>query len=223
MKIFKLDNISNKVSNEIAPYVNVFGVLSSSAIIEVYDSKECVISYEDPITRLRFLIDGKAKISLIHENGNQSIVHFIYPGEFVGELTFLEIEKEHKNIHCISECTFISIDMSEAKNTLKEDADFLFKLSQFIGEKLLGRTSFNSKNQNYELRNRLAAYILATQHNDVYSEKHTETAEYLNVSYRHLLYTFKTFIDEGLLIKVKKGFEINEEQLAILAKDITIF
>jgi len=57
----------------------------------------------------------------------------------------------------------------------------------------------------------------------VYSEKHTETAEYLSVSYRHLLYTFKTFIDEGLLIKIKKGFEINEEPLATLAKDITIF
>ena len=223
MKSFKLDNITNKLKTKVAPYINVFGLLSPYAIIEIYEPKECVISYDKPITRLRFLIDGKAKISLIHENGNQSIVHFIYPGEFVGELSFLEIEKEHKNIHCISECTFLSIDMDEAKKTLRDDADFLFKLSQFIGEKLLGRTSFNSKNQNYELRNRLAAYILATQHNGVYSEKHTETAEYLSVSYRHLLYTFKTFIDEGLLIKIKKGFEINEEPLATLAKDITIF
>lgn len=223
MKSYKLANTPDNIKNMIKPYSNVFGILSSSIIIEVYDPKEQIISFDKPINRLRFLLDGKAKISLIHENGNQSIVHFAYPGEFVGELTFLEIEQEHKNIYSISECTFISVDMADAKKTFKNDPDFLYRLCQFVGDKMLRRTHFNSKNQNYELRNRLAAYILATQHNGVYTEKHNETAEYLAVSYRHLLYTLKEFTEEGLLTKRKKGFNINENELSILAKDITIF
>lgn len=221
MKSYDIDNLPDNIKKLMNPYGNVFGNLSYIGV-EIYNPKDQVIYFDKDITRLRFLLEGKAKICLIHENGNQSIVHFVHPGEFVGELTFLEIEKEHKNIFCISECTFISVDMDEARRILKSDSDFLYKLSQFIGDKMLRRTSFNSKNQNYELRNRLAAYILETQHNDIYNEKHTETAEYLAVSYRHLLYTFKEFIDDGLLIKLKKGYKINQSGLSLLSKDITI-
>ena len=57
-----------------------------------------------------------------------------------------------------------------------------------------------------------------TEYNDIYSEKHTETAEYLGVSYRHLLYTFSLFRDEGLIFKEKKGFKINREGLMELAE-----
>lgn len=223
MKSYKLADAPDQIGNRITPYNDVFGSLSSSIMVEVYDPKEQVISFDQPITRLRLMLEGKAKITLIHENGNQSIVHFVSPGEFVGELTFLEIEKEHKTIYTISECIFISIDMSDAKKTLKDDSDFLYRLSQFIGSKMLQRTNFNSKNQNYELRNRFAAYILATQHNGIYTEKHTETAEYLAVSYRHLLFTLKAFTEEGLMTKRKKGFVINEHGLSVLAKDIRFY
>ena len=49
-----------------------------------------------------------------------------------------------------------------------------------------------------------------------------QAAEYLGVSYRHLLYTFKLFLDDGILTKVKKGYGIKEDELRILAKDIEI-
>lgn len=223
MKRYELINAPDNIQTLITSFKDVFGVLSDTSFIETFTSKETIIAYNRPIRSLRFLLDGKAKISLVHENGNQSIVHFLRSGEYVGELTFLEIEKEHKNVIAISDCTFISINMLEAKRVLRNDSDFLYKLAQFIGNKMLHRTSFNSKNQNYELRNRLAAYILATQCKGFYSEKHTETAEYLAVSYRHLLYTIQKFIEEGLLTKQKKGFSINDSELSKLAKDITIF
>lgn len=206
----------------VAPYSHVFGSLSSSMTIESYDAKEQIIFYSKVINRLRFLVDGKAKITLVHENGNQSIVHFLHPGEFLGELTFLDIEKEHKNVEAISACTFITIDMQEAKILLKEDAKFLYTLSQYIGDKMLRRTHFNAKNQNYELRNRLAAYILTSSYQGIYTQKHTETADYLAVSYRHLLHTFKAFLDEGILTKHKRSYKIDEEALKELAKDIMI-
>jgi CRP/FNR family transcriptional regulator, putaive post-exponential-phase nitrogen-starvation regulator len=87
---------------------------------------------------------------------------------------------------------------------------------------MLARTYFNSKNQNYELKNRLAAYILMSQNNGIYSEKHTETAEYLSVSYRHLLYTFKEFINDDVVVKIKKGYRVDLEALGVLSKDIEL-
>lgn len=205
MKSYQLSDAPTSISQLKASHHHVFGSLSSTMFIEIFEPKERIITYTQPISNLRFMIKGKAKISWVHENGNQSIVHFVFPEEYLGELTFLDIEKEHKNIDAISQCVFLSIPMSDAKRILRNDSKFLYTLSQFIGNKMLQRTHFNAKNQNYELKNRLAAYILATEHNDLYTEKHVDTAEYLAVSYRHLLHTFKYFLDEGLLIKRKEA------------------
>ena len=222
MKKYSVKDIPKELKFNIDTYNKVFGSLASNIEIEVFDPKEDIISFNKPIDKLRFMIQGRATITIIHEDGKQSIVHFVNSGEYLGELTFLEIEKEHKNVTAISKSVFISIDMSLAKEKLINDSEFLFGLSQFIGEKMLGRTYFNSKNQNYKLKNRLAGYILMSQNNGIYSEKHTETAEYLRVSYRHLLYTFKELIDDGVVVKVKKGYRIDIEKLGELSKDIKL-
>jgi len=220
MKTYELKDIEHEYREKLAPYKHVFGSLLDLAILEVYRPKESIIRFDKPITHLRFLLEGRAKITLVHENGNQSNVHFVHPGEYIGELTFLNIEKEHKNVTALSECTFMSIAMSLANESLKTDAVFLFQLCQFIGNKFLERSYFNLKNLNYDLRNRLAAYILATHDQGIYIEKHTETAEYLCVSYRHLLHTFKEFSEKGYVVKTNKGYKVDQTALSLLAKDI---
>lgn len=222
MKIYPLDPLSNDLAQAVRGYHSIFGSLCNQMEVEVYDPQEPIISFNRPIEKLRYLVKGKAKITLVHENGNQSIVHFVKPEEFIGELTFLEIEKQHKNIIALCECTFMSVPMELAKEVLTKDPDFLFSLSQFIGQKMLYRTHFSSKNQNYELKNRLAAYMLMSEHEGMYTEKHTETAEYLGVSYRHLLHTLKAFSEAGLIEKKGKGYAIHKESLTALAKDIEI-
>lgn len=220
MKKVEIKDLDVLLQDKIYNYPKVFGSLTSSMIVQVYEPNETIIHFNRPIHQLRFLIEGRGKITLVHENGNQSIVHFVHPGEYLGELTFLEIEKVHKNVIAISRCIFVSIDMGEALKILKNESKFLFELCQFVGDKMLKRTYFSSKNQSYELINRLAAYILTTQNEGIYSEKHTETAEYLGVSYRHLLHTFKILLDNKSLTKLKKGYEYNKQVLEELAKDI---
>jgi hypothetical protein len=80
-----------------------------------------------------------------------------------------------------------------------------------------------AKNQNYELKNRLASYILLTEYNGVYCEKHTETAEFLGVSYRHLLYTLQQFVKEQFITKQKGGYLIDYEKLRNLSKDVNFY
>ncbi|WP_404856015.1 helix-turn-helix domain-containing protein, partial [Escherichia coli] len=78
-----------------------------------------------------------------------------------------------------------------------------------------------TQNQSFPLVNRLAAFILLSQEGDLYHEKHTQAAEYLGVSYRHLLYVLAQFIHDGLLIKSKKGYLIkNRKQLSGLALEM---
>ncbi len=222
MKKYTINNLPKDLSVIVDSYKGVFGLISSQMNLEVFEAGETIISPTQPIDALRFMIRGRGKIILIHEDGKQSILHFINKEEYLGELTFLGIEKEHKMVKAITESIFVSVDMKSAKLKLIEDKEFLLTLSKFIGNKLIVRNYFNSKNQNYELKNRLAAYIVISQNNGIYAEKHTDTAEYLNVSYRHLLYTFKEFIDEGIITKIKKGYRVDLGALKKLSKDIRL-
>ena len=78
-----------------------------------------------------------------------------------------------------------------------------------------------TQNQSFPLVNRLAAFILLTQSGDVYDEKHTQAAEYMGVTYRHLLFVIAQFTREGLLQKQKTGYGIrNRKALVALAEEM---
>ncbi|MFA0815725.1 MAG: transcriptional regulator YeiL [Anaerofustis sp.] len=185
-------------------------------------SGETIISSQHSVDYLYLMRQGKAKICLTHENGKLSIIEFIGSGEYLGELTFLGIETQPKDVIALTECICLRVPMTYAMKQFSSDADFLFALSQYLGKKLMRRSWFQSKMQSYELKNRLAAHILLLETDGIYREKHTETAEYLGVSYRHLLYTFKEFLDDGFLVKAKQGYLVNREKLEPLSADILV-
>ncbi|MFD1901904.1 hypothetical protein GQR36_21220 [Enterococcus termitis] len=97
----------------------------------------------------------------------------------------------------------------KAKQALLNDNRFLRIIAKYLGKKVLLRVDHFSNNQNYELKHRLAAYMLQTEVAGVYHEKHTETAEFLGVSYRHLMYTLKEFQESGVVEKQDKGYLLN--------------
>jgi len=162
-------------------------------------------------------MEGKAKITLVHEDGKRSIINFARPKAFIGELTLIDIEKEPKDVMAINICTCLSISIGRAKETLLKDESFLLTLCRYIGDKYLERAWFNSKQQSFPLKNRLAAYILLSEDGDIYNEKHTETSEFLSVSYRHLLHVIKEFKEDNILEKLKKGYRINRVKLEKLS------
>ncbi len=196
---------------------SIFGALADEAQIEIYKPRDPIINFSETITSLKYLTHGKAKVIVPHENGRESIVHFVEDQEYIGELTLIGVEKDHRTVLAISECECLSVPMERAKAVLLEDPQFLLKLSQYIGSKLLKRTWHTTSNQNYSLKSRLASYILLSSYKGIYIEKHTETANYLGVSYRHLLYTFKQLSEEGYIEKLKKGYRIHEEALKSIA------
>ena len=187
-----------------------------------FEPDESIISSRRSVEYLYVILDGKAKISLVHENGKQSIIEFIGSGAYIGELTLLGIETQPQDVVAVSGCTCLRIPMQYATEHFSSDMEFLFGLSQYLGKKLMRRSWFQSKSQSYELRHRLAAHILQLETNGIYKQKHTETAEYLGVSYRHLLYTFKELLDDGSLKKNEQGYLVNRKKLEPLSADILV-
>lgn len=215
-----LNSLEPYLNKKVAPYKTQFNKIWPMMHLEVFEPEEAIVRYDHEISMLRFLIEGKGKITMVHEDGKCSIIHFVRPDEFIGELSFIDVEEVTKDVTAITQCYCLSIPMKLAKENLLKDSEFLLMINQYIGKKLLKRTWLNTKSQNYELKHRLAAYILMASCYGLYKEKHTETAEFLGVSYRHLLHTFKSFLEEKILVKEGRKYRINLEALELLAKDI---
>ena len=71
------------------------------------------------------------------------------------------------------------------------------------------------RNQSFPLKVRLAEFILKMSVNGYYREPHTEVAEFLGVTYRHLLYVLAQFVEEGILEKTKRGYKVADEEKLI--------
>lgn len=188
------------------------------AFICKFSSNEYIVRFDEEIQYLFLLLDGRAKIYIIHENGKRALIQFLKKDDFIGELSLIEVEKNLKDVVAINNCTCLAVPLDSSKKHLLNNNLFLHQLSKYLGKKLLKRTDHYTAMQDYELKNRLASYILQIENDGLFLEKHTETAEYVGVSYRHLLYTLNQFLEDGLLEKKGRGYLIiNKEKLERLS------
>ena len=156
---------------------------------------------------LFYLTRGRARLYATLANGRVSLIDFFAAPCFIGEIELIDKD--------------LALPMKHYRPLLLNDTLFLRKLCVTLSHKNYRNIVSLTQNQSFPLVNRLAAFILLSQEGDLYHEKHTQAAEYLGVSYRHLLYVLAQFIHDGLLIKSKKGYLIkNRKQLSGLALEM---
>ncbi|MCT0015542.1 cyclic nucleotide-binding protein [Lactococcus lactis subsp. lactis] len=188
-------------------------VLAASFIVN-FKHNETIIHENETLKNIYYIIDGKAKITDIQYNGKSILLQFLKSNDWIGELTILGVEEITKNVTSIGNVTCLMIPSDIVKRYLLNDLNFFKELSVFLSKKLLDRSSHFSKNQSYELKYRLATFLLESSNNDIYQESHIMVAEYLGVSYRHLLQIFSDFKSQGLLTKIEKNnYKINRQKL----------
>lgn len=156
-----------------------------------------------------FILFGVVKIYIDHDNGRRSILDFIGAGDWVGELSLFCQEVDIKENRVLKEIECLEFDLEELKALCKSDAGLSYYFASYVSSKLLSRSYRMSEGLNYSLEKRLAQFILKYQDNGKYDIPHTEVAEYLNVSYRHVLHVMKHFRDLGILKKSQgKGYDL---------------
>ena len=113
-----------------------------------------------------------------------------------------------------TECRGWVIQWEHCREKMLADPVFLRALCVASNEKAVRVTAATVRNQNYPLKNRLATFLLNTQHRGVYREPHAQAAAYLGVSYRHLLSVLAAFQQEGLVEKTPEGYHLRLGRLA---------
>lgn len=170
---------------------------------------------------LFYLARGRARLYASSANGRVSLIDFFSAPCFIGEVELVDRDHKARSVQAIETCWCLALPMKKYRPLLLNDATFLRYLCIALSRKNYRNIVSLTQNQSFPLMNRLAAFILLTQNCDIYREKHTQTAEYMGVSYRHLLYVFAQLSQDGVLIKQKAGYIIkNKQQLIALAQEM---
>ena len=170
---------------------------------------------------LFYLAKGRAKLYVTLANGRIALVDFLSAPCFIGEIEVLDDMHQSRAVQAIEECWCLALPIKQCRAQLLDDALFLRHVCLGLVKKNILNIVTSTRNQSFPLINRLAAFILLTQNAEVYKEKHTQVAEYLGVTYRHLLYVFAKLGEQGILSRQKEGYLIkNRAALTALAREM---
>lgn len=191
------------------------------AEVHLFSRGECIIAENTLPQYLYYLVAGRGKIFLTHENGKISLINFIEAGDFIGEIELLNDSYFAKGIQAVRQTYCIAFPLQHYKELLMNNIHFMRQLAVFLGDKTMKNGYKISQIQAYPLENRLAQFILFSATNNIYREKHTEVCDYLGTSYRHLLYSLSQFCEKKYLRKDGRNYHIhNREALTLLAQAV---
>ncbi|WP_047980211.1 transcriptional regulator YeiL [Ornithinibacillus contaminans] len=189
--------------------------------IEVHEYKrdDWIIQEGSRPDFLFYVIEGKAKIYITHQNGKVSLINFINAHDYIGEMELLHDVYYTKGIQASTKTICFALPIHYYRKLLLEDAKFLRELTKFLSTKATQMAAKYTQSLAFPLENRLADFILQTADQGVYKEKHVTVCDYLGVSYRHLLYVLTQFCEKGYLQKEGRTYRVTQQpMLAELAE-----
>jgi CRP-like cAMP-binding protein len=78
---------------------------------------------------------GRVKICHITNEGKQSVLSFVDPGEIFGELAVLDSGPREEYAEATKECTVIRIPRNQFEDLFREEPEFALRLTQLIGHR----------------------------------------------------------------------------------------
>lgn len=220
MKILKKEALLSYLESESIERYFSFDIKPFIDLVE-FKSGEYIYREGDLANYFFYIIKGKVKIYLTHKNGKISLVNFLEAPGFLGEMELVGAREFTKEAQALTDCICICFDKSKCEDRVLNDPIFLRHICLYIGKRSNENTLNYAQSQSYPLSNRLATFILLTNDNGLYTQKHSEVCGYLGVSYRHLLYVIADFCKKGILEKVSGGYKIiNMALLNEIAKEI---
>ncbi|MED2181785.1 Crp/Fnr family transcriptional regulator [Bacillus wiedmannii] len=197
-----------------------------TAYFQVYhfEKGELICNIDDAMDRLYFVVKGKVKVYTITPEGKKLILRFINPLAVVGDIELIQNSKAHNVVEACSDVIAISISHAVIRNKLLHDPIFMNFLLENIANTLKISTRFTALNLLYPVEVRVASYLLSisTDSNgnmykkDLDATSISSIADFIGVSYRHVIRVLQKFYKEKLIEKrngvivIKDFFKMKE-------------
>lgn len=169
------------------------------------------------IEKCYFIERGTAKVYIDHLNGKRSILDFFQKGNWLGEFSLFLDEDIVKENTVLQDIECLEYDVNELRRLCLSDPEVSYYFATYLTHKVLKRSHRLSEYMNYPLKKKLAQFILEYEESGRYEIAHVDAAEYLNVSYRHLLFTLRELCEEKVLTKKDRYVISNRKQLEVYA------
>lgn len=179
--------------------------LSGAAALR-FAQGEAVCTAGRPLAYLMLVLSGRAKVSVLAENGRELLLCFSQAGDIIGDLELmLGTSTAETSIRAMTDVICAGVPLARNRETLRTHTEFLNRAGAALAGKLKRSTENCSHIILYPLEARLCAYIAATARSGMFAEPLTETAELIGTSYRHLLRALERLTAEGLIAHAGRG------------------
>ena len=221
MQIIHNKQVIQKILNK-SDFLSTFSFNAEPFVKLIHFDVDDEITKEGEIPEhLFYLVSGQAKLFLTLPNGKRTLIDFFNAPCFIGEMELLGVHTHSISVQALVPCVCLALPLDLCRTQLLNDMLFLRKLSLYLGNKNMRNVASLAETKTYPLTNRLASFILLAAPNGHYKEMHGNAAEYLGVSYRHLLFVLADFVQKAYLEKTDKGYRImNKEALVNLTSEM---
>ncbi|WP_142293543.1 Crp/Fnr family transcriptional regulator [Bacillus sp. K2I17] len=190
--------------------VEIFSEIDTAYFqVNHFEKGELICNIDDAMDRLYFVVKGKVKVYTITPEGKKLILRFINPLAVVGDIELIQNSKAHNVVEACSDVIVISISHAVIRNKLLHDPIFMNFLLENIANTLKISTRFTALNLLYPVEVRVASYLLSisTDSNgnmykkDLDATSISSIADFIGVSYRHVIRVLQKFYKEKLIEK----------------------
>ncbi|AFQ26041.1 Crp/Fnr family transcriptional regulator [Bacillus thuringiensis] len=196
--------------------------------LNYFEKGELICNIDDEMDRLYFVVKGKVKVYTITSEGKKLILRFINPLAIVGDIELIQNSKAHNVVEACSDVIAISISNTVIRNRLLHDPIFMKFLLENIANTLKISTRFTALNLLYPVEVRVASYLLSIStdsNGDMYkgdldTTSVTSIADFIGVSYRHVIRVLQRFYNDKLIEKSNGVIVIKDfSRMKEVAKD----
>ncbi|GMQ65328.1 cyclic nucleotide-binding domain-containing protein [Vallitalea maricola] len=222
-KDIQLFNIYNKKYK----LYEIFGDdLESYYEFHLFEKGELICKMDEPVYYFYLLVDGKAKVFTMSEDGRILLHEFYKSISDFGDIEILNNTNYRSNVEAIKQSLFMAFPVNYINSICMNRKKFLQYLCVNLSRKFMINSKKSSYNILYPLKNRLAAFIL--EHITVEGQRlitltssYKEIAESLGTSYRHLYRSLNELKSLNLIeIDGKQIRIIDEVNLRKLSKEL---
>ena len=112
------------------------GILYTAGIIKQF-AKGCVIVRQnDPGNTFYIVVSGRAKVTLLNEDGKEIVLSILKKGNFFGELSLLDDEPRSANVIIVEDAVLFSLARTQFYQLITARPDILRKVLRVICSRL---------------------------------------------------------------------------------------
>lgn len=111
-------------------------LLYKAGITRNYPKGSTIVSQRGPGDTFYVVVSGRVKVTILHEDGNEIVLHILKEGDFFGELSLLDNEPRSASVISLTETTLFLITQGRFKQLIPSNSGVLERVLQGICKRL---------------------------------------------------------------------------------------